>query len=367
MEAFDNVTFLEEINESQWKSSDYYGWGTYYANLVWVHCIKNDVKVNDTELDGNKVNHIYKTLKIDPIQKENLCTTICECACKLSNLFYRIAFYCLKNKPRPTKKFSVFFENILSALGKNENGNVQNFDAVYCAEYLKKSQKEIEEILYQLTSHTSASKIFEHIYDVINTFIGDSKLLPEYLSEDLNDRKARCVAAYIFDQQHNFKDGYISFSGYNECEDTNIINSVVKDPKHRRVNIIFIQKLLDISKQLNLLLVIANSEICTYRLKNGTNTAELDISSNLQLELAQRRKSIDKIKAQYACCERKIFTAFYHNNALNCLPHKIAPYHSVQYYPGTLYVKYTPCPECALGIAYEHQKHHSFLLKPYLL
>ena len=38
--------------------------------------------------------------------------------------------------------------------------------------------------------------------------MGDSKLLPDYLSEDLNNNKIRCIAAYIFDQPHNFKDGY---------------------------------------------------------------------------------------------------------------------------------------------------------------
>ena len=366
MEVFDNSTFIEEINASNWNSNDYLGWGSYYANLVWVYCIKNDIKINDTELEENKVNYICKTLKIDSLQKESLCTIICECACKLSDLFYKIAFYCLKNRPNSTKKFSVFFENILSALGINDNGNFQDFDALYCAKYLEKSQKEIEKILNKLTSHTPVNEIFANIYAAINTFMGDSKLLPNYLLEDLNNNKIRCIAAYIFDQPHNFKDGYISFSGYNECEDMSIIKSVVKNSKYHHINTIFIQKLIDISNQLNLLLVITNSEICTYHLKNGTRTTQLDVSSNLQLELVQRSKSIDKIKDQYACSERKIFTAFYPNNALKCLPNKIAPYHSVNYYPGTLYVKYTPCSECALGIVYEHQKQHSFLVKSYL-
>ena len=43
MKVFDDAKFVEEIDVSSMRSNSYIGWGTYYSNLAWVYCIKNNI------------------------------------------------------------------------------------------------------------------------------------------------------------------------------------------------------------------------------------------------------------------------------------------------------------------------------------
>ena len=134
-----------------------------------------------------------------------------------------------------------------------------------------------------------------------------------------------------------------------------------EDPKFSLSNNVFLNKITAISENLNLILIISNEEIATYGV--DYNNAKIIVKSTLANELQNKYKSISDIKKLYACCERKIFTGFYVQNASKILPKANIGKYNVGYYVGKLCVKIKPCSECDLGILYEWDCGHIFQVK----
>ena len=217
-------------------------------------------------------------------------------------------------------------------------------------------------MLHNICYNTENTSIIFEIRNTIQEFIQNenpdekSKLLPKYISNDIDDKK--CVAVYVFDKKHIGKKGYIAFSGFNDCEDLNILNQLdIKNP-----NNIFIKKMVDISEILEYALVIVNQDVTLYTVNYPDSNK---IVPKVKISNLIGNSKIDK--PQFSCCERKIFTAFDDKSPFVHFPVYYNGKHPSGYHVGNLYISKEPCPKCVLAIQYEQNQGHNFKVFPQII
>ena len=268
---------------------------------------------------------------------------------KLTKSFYDNAYYCLMHhRTPPSQKAKELYEQICQSIDIQDG---ISFDAEACLKYLQSKLRLINET-YCSNLEEIHSDILHGLVDEINKNAETSQICRDCLTDREKRQEgehARCVAIYVFDEETSYK-GYLTFSGFLDCNDLNILNAVYKTnaPKVELINTI---SQIATNLQLELITTNPNIRLCGIECNQLQEIANLGDEINYwNTPMSNNAKlDIERIKDDYSCCERKIFTKF-----------------DSEYRSGTLFVKFVPCEKCQLAILYEFKTGHLFSLVPRL-
>lgn len=201
---------------------------------------------------------------------------------------------------------------------------ILSFDSLQ--EQINRCCKKINTLLirasYKHHFSTQYSKIFfDEIFEEITKI--KHKLIKPYLKS-----KGRCFAVFIDNENKN---KYITFSGLLDVEDNKIITKL-----NLGINPQFIHILKHLAHKSNSILIQSSLNISRYILISSNKKPYMEYQVFKTFDEALSTDSIENIKQKYSCCERKIFAYF-----ANKTP------------SGTLHIKFQPCSECYMGIAFQ--------------
>jgi hypothetical protein len=185
-------------------------------------------------------------------------------------------------------------------------------------QYVNKSFGKINNLVNRIIKSPSIDiTIYDELIQCIKEHSKVSKLLPQYYGSG-----KRCVAVFKF-LHPKYKHGVVSFSGYQDCDDTSLYAKLSLQSNSLK----FQKKIHEIAACMNLYLAKTHKFVKKY--KRNKISKRIEIENRLYLDPTPGDN--------YSCCERKIFA--------HCMYRRFRH--------GTLYVRFIPCPKCEDGIEYE--------------
>lgn len=161
----------------------------------------------------------------------------------------------------------------------------------------------------------------------------ESEMIKQYLAKQ--EEKGRCFATFIEDETNN---KYISFSGFVDAIDSNIITWLNRNKKESSS---FVEVATAICSSMGAEFVPINFQTRRYLC---VNYSPFTVEQWLSLDDIIRY-NLKGMKKYYSCCERKIFGRFKDKTP-----------------NGKLYVKMKICGECSLGLYYQCRNGNSIVL-----
>ena len=323
--------------------------GEIFIDCLWAKSSLNKQEIFDS-YEKSTLLDLAEYIGVDYYENEaSVIDIFFEALKKLTKSYYDNAYYCLiHHKTRPSQKAQSLYREICREMDIHED---IPFSAEVCLKYLQSKLHSMNE-LYCSNLEVIHSDVLHSLADEINKNVQTSQICRDCLTdrEKQQEREyARCVAVYVFDEENAYR-GYLTFSGFLDCNDLDILNAVcnTSTPKLE-----LIETISKIATSLRLELVTTNPNIRLFGIENNRlqeianlgkeiNYRNIPLSNNAKLD-------IERIKGDYSCCERKIFTKF-----------------DSEYRHGTLFVKFAPCEKCQLATLYELQIQHLFSLVPRL-
>lgn len=185
-------------------------------------------------------------------------------------------------------------------------------------QYVNKSFGEINNLVNRIIKSPFIDfTIYDELIQCIKEHSKVSKLLPQYYGSG-----KRCVAVFEF-LHPKYKHGVVSFSGYQDCDDTSLYAKLSLKSNSPE----FQKKIQEIAACMNLYLAKTQKFVKKYKCNKASKLIEIENTLFLDPTPGDN----------YSCCERKIFA--------HCMYHRFRQ--------GTLYVRFVPCQKCEDGIEYE--------------
>ena len=323
--------------------------GEIFIDCLWAKSLLNKQEIFDS-YEKSTLLDLAEYIGVDYYENEaSVIDIFFEALKKLTKSYYDNAYYCLiHHKTRPSQKAQSLYREICREMDIHED---IPFSAEVCLKYLQSKLYSMNE-LYCSNLEVIHSDIIHSLVDEINKNAETSQICRDCLTDREKQQEgehARCVAIYVFDEETSCK-GYLTFSGFLDCSDLNILNVVCKTnaPKADLINTI---SQIATNLQLELVATNPNIRLCGIERNQLQEIANLGDEINYQNIPTNNNAQLDvkRIKNDYSCCERKIFTKF-----------------DSGYKHGTLFVKFAPCEKCQLAILYEFKTQHLFSLVPRL-
>lgn len=323
--------------------------GETYVDCLWARSLFYPPKLSPCEENNEAVLNIFKFLTFEyQKNKDRVTDVFYEALKRLAESIYDNAYYCLMHhKTRPSEVAQELYKSICRYVGA-EFDNA--FHPEICLQYLKASLYVVNN-LCRRSYEAIDIDIIKDLSAELHAHERASRLCRDCLTDREKRKKEdnpRCVAVYafneVFDTEPKTK-GYLVFSGFLDCEDEAIRQAFSLNDDNNTL----IEVVKNIAQRLDLTLVQPCMDIGLYGIENNA----ISRITLLGTELKKANKSgfdkaaYDKLKKDFSCCERKIFTKFFDG-----------------YRPGILFVKFDPCEKCQLGILYEQKEGHVFALVP---
>lgn len=307
-----NRGYKENLENFKLKNCDF-GMGGFLSDLLWVRSainknVKENICFDQKELEKTL---IFLDLNEDNVQNFNE-TIFYEAISKTCFCLYKLSYYMSEEKQ---KSIPIKARKMLE--------NCSDSDLI-------DAFRQVNELLNESIDNLN-NETFSKLNNLIDKYSLKSLFIKQYKKEE-----RRCVSAYKFLKEHNSLKGYISFSGFVDCDQLTLRKMGSKDTEKTD----FIQYITEIADKMQMNLIRTNKEMKIYAI-DYLATRKIDVFSTLGSEFGITK--INYLKRKYSCCERKIFTEFDRG-----------------FHQGTLYVKFKPCEKCQLGILFEQQRGHFF-------